>query len=72
MLFRSFIWLAAARPSVTIAPFAARVLSPPRQAKPGIDLKLCVETGALEHRFVPRRDKPAFAKARRLDWGDAL
>lgn len=67
-----FIWLAAARDSVALSPYAARVLSPPRQAKPGIELKLCVETGALEHRFVPRRDKPAFAAARRLDWGDAI
>lgn len=67
-----FIWLAAARAGVMIAPFAARVLAPPHQAKPGIDLKLCVDTGALEPRFVPRRDKPAFAQARRLDWGDTI
>lgn len=67
-----FIWIAAAREHVTVQPFAARVLSPPKQAKPGIDLKLCVESGALEHRFVPRRDKPAFAVARRLDWGDVV
>jgi ribosomal protein RSM22 (predicted rRNA methylase) len=67
-----FIWLAATRDSVAVTPFEARVLSPPRQAKPGIDLKLCVDTGALEQRFVPRRDKPAYAVVRRLDWGDAI
>ncbi len=67
-----FIWLAAARAGVVASPYAARILAPPRQAKPGIELKLCVETGALEHRFVPRRDKPAFAAARRLAWGDVV
>ena len=67
-----FIWIAAARPGVARTPLAARVLSPPRQAKPGIELKLCTASGDLEHRFVPRRDKPAYAVARRLDWGDAL
>lgn len=49
---------------------AARILAPPRQAKPGIDLRLCTPAGAAETRFIPRRDKPAYAKARRLDWGD--
>lgn len=67
-----FIWLAAARDGVGVSPPSARVLSPPRQAKPGVELKLCLETGALDHRFIPRRDKPAFAAARRLDWGDTL
>lgn len=67
-----FIWIAAARDTVAVTPFEARVLSPPRQAKPGVDLKLCVETGALEQRFVPRRDKAAYARARRLDWGDVI
>ena len=27
---------------------------------------------AAEQRFVARRDKPAYAVARRLDWGDAI
>ncbi len=67
-----FVWLAAARESVALAPFAGRVLAPPLPAKPGIGLKLCLDTGGLEQRFVPRRDKPAFAAARRLDWGDAI
>ena len=63
-----YAYLLAARPGVG-APAAARVLAPPRTAKPGIDLKLCTAAG-LERRFVARRDKGAYAAARRLDWGD--
>lgn len=64
-----YAYLLAARPGVG-APAAARVLAPPRTAKPGVDLKLCTPAG-LEARFVARRDKPAYAIARRMDWGDA-
>jgi ribosomal protein RSM22 (predicted rRNA methylase) len=67
-----FIYLAAARPGVATRPRTARVLAPPRAAKPAITLKLCTPEGAAELRAVPKRDKPAFAVARRLDWGDAL
>jgi ribosomal protein RSM22 (predicted rRNA methylase) len=66
-----FAYLIAARPSVVAEPAAARVLARPKAGKPGIDLKLCTPAG-LERRFVPRRDKPAHAIARRLDWGDPL
>lgn len=65
-----FAYLAAGRPGIATRPVPARVLAPPRQGKPGIELKLCTPQG-LEARFVPRRDKPAFAAARRLGWGDA-
>jgi ribosomal protein RSM22 (predicted rRNA methylase) len=67
-----FIYLAAARPGIATTARTARVLAPPRTAKPAITLKLCTPEGAAELRAVPRRDKPAFAVARRLDWGDAL
>ena len=66
-----FAYLLAARPHITAEPRTPRVLARPRAGKPGIELKLCTE-GGLEHRFVARRDKPAHAVARRLDWGDAL
>lgn len=66
-----FAYLLAARPSVAIAARRPRVLARPRVGKPGIDLKLCTEAG-LENRHAPRRDKAAYAIARRLDWGDAL
>lgn len=67
-----FAYLLAARARVVAEPRTARILARPKAAKPGIDLKLCTEAGALEPRHVPRRDKPAHARARRLDWGDAL
>jgi ribosomal protein RSM22 (predicted rRNA methylase) len=67
-----FAYLLAARPVAAAEVRSPRVLARPRAGKPGIELKLCTESGALETRFVPRRDKPAHAKARRLDWGDAL
>jgi ribosomal protein RSM22 (predicted rRNA methylase) len=66
-----FAYLLAARPHVAAQPRTPRVLARPRAGKPGIELKLCTDAG-LEHRFVARRDKPAHAAARRLDWGDTL
>ncbi len=66
-----FSYLVAARPGIATAARAPRILAPPRAGKPGIDLKLCGPLG-LEQRFVGRRDKPAHAVARRLDWGDVL
>lgn len=67
-----FIYLAVARPGVAAQAPRPRILAPPRQAKPAITLKLCTPEGAAEERSVPRRDKPGFAAARRLGWGDVL
>ncbi|WP_293907712.1 small ribosomal subunit Rsm22 family protein [Phenylobacterium sp.] len=64
-----FAYLLAARPHIAAEARTPRVVARPRVGKPGIDLKLCTADG-LEQRFVPRRDKPAYAVARRLDWGD--
>lgn len=66
-----FAYLIAARTGLADGPAPSRVLAPPRTAKPGIDLKLCAPQG-LELRFAPRRDKAAYAVARRLDWGDPI
>ena len=54
---------AARRPS--------RVLAPPLVGKVEVSAKLCTADG-LEAAKVPRRDKAAYAKARRWRWGDAL
>jgi ribosomal protein RSM22 (predicted rRNA methylase) len=67
-----FSYLVAARPGIAAAPPEPRVLAPLRIAKPGIALKLCGLDGQVEHRHVPKRDKPAYAVARRLGWGDTL
>lgn len=67
-----FAYLVAARPGIVAAPYRPRVLAPPRTGKPGIALKLCGLEGEVETRLVGKRDKPAYALARRLGWGDTL
>jgi ribosomal protein RSM22 (predicted rRNA methylase) len=67
-----FSYLVVARPGVAADVSTPRVLAPPRAGKPGIELKLCTPAGALENRFAARRDKAAYAVARRIDWGEAL
>lgn len=66
-----FAYLLAARPTVAAQARTPRVLTRPRAGKPGVELRLCGPEGA-ETRFVARRDKAAYAKARRLDWGDTF
>jgi ribosomal protein RSM22 (predicted rRNA methylase) len=67
-----FSYLVAARPGIAAAGRRPRVLAPPRTGKPGIALKLCGVDGNVEQRIVGKRDKGAYAVARRLDWGDVL
>lgn len=50
---------------------ASRVLAPPDISKVEITAKLCTEDG-LAITKVPRRDKAAYASARRWRWGDAV
>lgn len=66
-----FAYLAAARTGVAASPAPARILAPPRAAKPATTFKLCTPDG-LAQRQVPRRDRAAFAASRRLGWGDAF
>ncbi|MBR0718275.1 small ribosomal subunit Rsm22 family protein [Bradyrhizobium liaoningense] len=64
-----FIYVALTRaPPPTRAP---RVLAPPDVGKAEITAKLCTEDG-LALTKVPRRDKAAYADARRWRWGDAV
>ncbi len=49
----------------------SRVLAPPVLGKAEIAAKLCTPDG-LTFAKVPRRDKPAYARARRWRWGDAV
>lgn len=49
----------------------ARVLAQPTLNKVAVSAKLCTKAG-LSLVSVPRRDKPAYAAARRWDWGDAV
>jgi ribosomal protein RSM22 (predicted rRNA methylase) len=67
-----FSYLVAARPEVATALRRPRILAPPRVGKPGTALKLCSLDGRVEARLIAKRDKPAYAAARRLGWGDVL
>jgi ribosomal protein RSM22 (predicted rRNA methylase) len=49
----------------------ARIITRPVETKPGITLPLC-EANGLRDEFIPRRDKDAFRRARKLDWGDLI
>jgi len=49
----------------------SRVLAAPIIGKAAISAKLCTPNG-LAFAKVPRRDKPAYARARRWSWGDAV
>ncbi|MHB0770312.1 small ribosomal subunit Rsm22 family protein [Bradyrhizobium sp. 5.13L] len=64
-----FIYVALTRTAP--ATRAARVLAPPEVGKVGVTAKLCAEDG-VEFAKVPRRDKAAYASARRWRWGDAV
>jgi ribosomal protein RSM22 (predicted rRNA methylase) len=64
-----FIYVALTRTPPPSRP--ARVLAPPDVGKAEITAKLCTEEG-VEFAKVPRRDKAAYASARRWRWGDAV
>lgn len=48
----------------------ARIIKPVVETKPGLTLPLCDGEG-LRNQFVARRDKEAFRRARKLEWGDS-
>jgi ribosomal protein RSM22 (predicted rRNA methylase) len=59
---------------LTRAPTAkrfSRVLAPPMVGKVEVEAKLCTANG-LQMAKVPRRDKAAYAQARRWRWGEGL
>ncbi len=53
-------------------PSSARVLAPPHQSKVEIKAKLCLAEGHAGVQAIARRDKEAYARARRWRWGDAV
>jgi ribosomal protein RSM22 (predicted rRNA methylase) len=64
-----FIYVALSRAPVTRRP--VRVLAQPELTKIAIAAKLCTPQG-IERVIAPRRDKPAYARFRKLSWGDAI
>jgi ribosomal protein RSM22 (predicted rRNA methylase) len=64
-----FIYVALSR--VPVAQRPARVLAQPFTNKIAITAKLCTDDGAIAA-VAPRRDKAAYARFRKLNWGDAI
>lgn len=67
-----FIYLSACREGLSLHPPLGRILAPPKASKVGIEFKVCEPSGACAFHAAAKRDKSAFAKARRLDWGDEI
>ena len=55
-----------------VAPRLARVLAPPLVTKAEMCLKLCQPDGHAAVTSFPKRDKAAYARLRRLGWGDTV
>ena len=66
-----FSYVAVTRDPAFRSAGAARVLAPPRMSKAGLRLRLCTPNGIVE-RTIARRERDAFARLRRVRWGDAL
>ena len=64
-----FSYAALTRTPVALRP--SRVLAQPHLGKAEVTAKLCTSDG-LKSEKVPRRDKTAYARARRWRWGDAV
>lgn len=65
-----FSYVVLAREAVASRP--ARILAPPLVSKADMRLKLCQPDGNAVIASVPRRDKSAYARVRRLGWGDTM
>lgn len=66
-----YSYVAAAREGVALQPYGARVVAPVARSKAGLTLKLC-EDGRIREAQIPSRDREAFARHRRTQWGDAV
>ncbi|MFH1346068.1 MAG: small ribosomal subunit Rsm22 family protein [Pseudomonadota bacterium] len=64
-----FAYVALTRAPVARHP--ARVLAQPVITKVAVTAKLCTDRGLMST-IAPRRDKPAYARFRKLSWGDAV
>lgn len=64
-----FSYVAVSRTPPVTRP--SRVLAQPVTTKIAVTTKLCTRDGAVAA-VAPRRDKAAYAKFRKLDWGDAV
>ena len=62
-----FSYMIASRHPVALQ--GARILAPPIESKAEIKFKLCAENG-LTQQNIARRDKAAYKRVRKLEWGD--
>ena len=67
-----FSYLVAVRPALFAPARTGRILDRPETTKIAVAAKLCGTDGSLSLAVVPKRQKQAFAAARRLKWGDEL
>ena len=67
-----FSYLVAVRPALFTPAAAGRILDRPETSKIAVAAKLCGTDGSLSLALVPKRQKQAYAAARRLKWGDEL
>jgi ribosomal protein RSM22 (predicted rRNA methylase) len=67
-----FSYLIAVREPYFTPASAARILARPQKAKTRITLKLCQPNGAANLVAISRRDKPAYARSKKKDWGDEI
>ena len=65
-----FSYVVLTREAVASRP--ARILAPSQVTKADMRLKLCQPDGRVSIASVPRRDRSAYARVRRLGWGDAI
>ena len=66
-----FSYLVVARPQLLSEQAYRRIIGPPVTTKSETRLKLCTPQGVITE-TVRRRDKAAYARVRRLNWGDVL
>jgi ribosomal protein RSM22 (predicted rRNA methylase) len=64
-----FSYVIASRQPVALE--GSRILAPPVESKAEIKFKLCAENG-LTRQGIARRDKAAYKRIRKLEWGDLL
>jgi ribosomal protein RSM22 (predicted rRNA methylase) len=64
-----FSWIAVSHEKYELP--QARIVAPPITTKIGTTLKLCSAEG-LTASLIASRDKPAYKRAKKLEWGDAV
>lgn len=64
-----FSWIAVSRTPVLLS--SSRVIRPPEQDKHSMTFKVCNAEG-LSDLVIARRNKPAYKRHRKLEWGDVI